>query len=347
MWVLTIIIATFTSPAPSVQLDPVFPTNSRSWELTDALSQLHDGETTLERQVACMRLEKLGPVASDALRRAAIYDCSPEVRAQANSALVNLNPLTRDAFSASTEPAPAQPASSILADVRTSIHSWRGFRFVLARGRQALLDEALQMNINLLQHGNPGDRADAAFRLAHIRPMASPALPALVRALSDPNEHVRQAARDAIFVDANSFPVDLFLSLLSDPDPMVRRSAMNLMTQFAPEDPHFMQLMHPAPTRESLLTDLRSQSVERRLKTAIYISDSRLIPQPVAAALLRAVKSGDFVAREGLVLGIERAWANGGEIEAVLKKIQDDDINLTNRAFASAARRAITSIKPD
>ena len=105
--------------------------------------------------------------------------------------------------------------------------------------------------------------------------------------------------------------------------------------------------MHPARTHESLLANLRSPYPERRTEAAAYLSQNHIIPPPVAAALLRAVQAGDFVAREGLVLGIERAWADGGEIETVLKTIQDDDPDHTNRAFASAARRAITSIKPD
>jgi hypothetical protein len=77
------------------------------------------------------------------------------------------------------------------------------------------------------------------------------------------------------------------------------------------------------------------------------MSENQILPSSVAAALMKAVQSGDFVARQGLVLGIERAWADGGEVEAVLKIIQDDDPDPTNRAYASAARRAITSIKPD
>ena len=105
--------------------------------------------------------------------------------------------------------------------------------------------------------------------------------------------------------------------------------------------------MHPARTHESLLANLRSPYPERRTEAAAYLSQNHIIPPPVAAALLRAVQAGDFVAREGLVLGIERAWADGGEVEAVLTTIQNDDPDNTNRAFASAARRAITSIKPD
>src|SRR5258706_9610371 len=106
--------------------------------------------------------------------------------------------------------------------------------------------------------------------------------------------------------------------------------------------------MHPAPSRESLLAQLRSQLPEQRVQSAASLAEQKLIPHPVAAALLKAARTGDFVAREGLVLGIERAWADGREIELTLKDIQDADPDPAHRAYAGAARRAIlTSIEPD
>jgi hypothetical protein len=53
------------------------------------------------------------------------------------------------------------------------------------------------------------------------------------------------------------------------------------------------------------------------------------------------VDSGDFVLREGLALGIERAWANAEPIEAALRSTAAHDQVAANRTYAKAALRAI------
>jgi hypothetical protein len=346
---LIILHSTAATTAPATQPTPAFPTNSFNWQLTDALFELRDPRSTpLERQVARARLEKLGPRAIPAVRRVANDGPSPEVRALAQSALAYLYGFTLDVDGDDTNNTPARtPALSLFDQIRTSGEAVQRLQYLLSFAKDDLLNEALKRNIELLDHGAPGDRLDAADRLSHIRPFASAALPALIRTLNDSNSLVRDAAFNAIAEDAASAPIDTFLTLLNDRDPALSHGAIRALHRFAPDDPRFLQFMHPAPSRESLLAQLRSQLPEQRVQSAAYLAGQKLIPHPVAAALLKAARTGDFVAREGLVLGIERAWADGREVDAALKTIQDDDPNPTNRAYAGAARRAIASIDPN
>jgi hypothetical protein len=334
---LLILLATIAA-TPACEHDPqaVFPAKSKNWELADAVAELRDPRSTaLERQVARERLEGLGTFALPALRRVAVLDVSWEVRALAMSAITAIR-----AFPVQPDGA-ADPDRIIITPQDVAVH----LRTFLVLGRSNLLEEALQWNIDLLERGSADDRQNAANRLACIRPLASPALPALVRALNDPL--VRDAAANAICADSASAPVERLVTLLDDHDSAIRSGAIRGLLRFAPHDPRFTAVMHPQRTRDSLLGNLRSPYPERRIEAATYMSENQILPSSVAAALMKAVQSGDFVARQGLVLGIERAWADGGEVEAVLKIIQDDDPDPTNRAYASAARRAITSIKPD
>ena len=69
-----------------------------------------------------------------------------------------------------------------------------------------------------------------------------------------------------------------------------------------------------------------------------YLANEELVPKRVATALIQAVRTGDFIARQGLVLGIERAWADGAEVEISLRSIQEEDPDPTHRTYAGAAR---------
>ena len=334
---LLLLLATIAATPPRVH-DPhtLFPIKSRNWELADAVAELRDPRSTpLERQVARERLERLGTFALPALRRVAVLDVSWDVRSLAISAIADIR-----AF-------PGQPdAAADPVETTFAVQGVTGqVRALLIQARSILLEEALQWNIDLLERGSAPDRQAAADRLACIRPFAAPAQPAQVRALNDPDAAVRNAAANAICAEGASPPVERLVTMLEDRDGAIRAGAMRGLLRFAPHDPRFTAVMHPPRTRDSLLADLRSPYPERRIEAATYMSENRIIPAPVATALMKAVQSGDFVAREGLVLGIERAWKNDGEVEVVLKSIQDNDPDQTNRAFAGAARRAITSIK--
>jgi hypothetical protein len=346
LFLLSSIAATST---PAAQYTPVFPTNSVYWQLTDAIAELRDPRSTpLERQVARLRLEQMGFRAVPAVRRVAEYNPSPEVRAIAQATLAYLYGFTLDIGGGDdSEIAEGAPGSSPFA-FQTPDDAMRQLRFFIAQAKFELVEEALRQNIDFLERGSPGDRFDAPERLSNNRPLASAALPALVRTLNDPNSLVRDAALFAISADAAAAPIDQFLQFLTGPDRALSQGAMCALERFAPDDPRFLQFLHPAPSHESLLAQLRSQLPEQRVQGAAYIADQKLIPDPVAAALLNAARSGDFVAREGLVLGIERAWADGRDIEPTLRDIQAGDPDPTRRAYAGAARRAImSSNKPD
>src|SRR5712671_6771131 len=74
---------------------PVVPQDTRAWRLADALDELFDERSTpLARRVACARLMEMG--AGDwALRLAANYDPSPEVRAAAWESVQIVGKLTK------------------------------------------------------------------------------------------------------------------------------------------------------------------------------------------------------------------------------------------------------------
>jgi hypothetical protein len=97
-------------------------------------------------------------------------------------------------------------------------------------------------------------------------------------------------------------------------------------------------------TREGLagaLADLRSDDPVARKRGAQRLITSNALPPGVSAALGRAVDSRDFVVREGLALGIGRAWEEGRPIEAVLRTAAAEDREAVNRTYAKAALRAL------
>jgi HEAT repeat protein len=214
----------------------------------------------------------------------------------------------------------------------------------LSQAIPGIIEDAIRVNIELLEHGATRDRLLAAKRLALVRPFAYRAFRPLVRALTDRDAAVREAAAAALSSDSASAPIDRLIALLSDPDPNLRAGALRALRRFALENPDFTLAMHPQPTRESIISELRSDLPERRVASASYLADEHLIPTAVAAALLRACSGGDFVAREGLVLGIERSWNDGVEVDAALKTLGERDPDPTRRAYAKAALKAIASI---
>lgn len=88
------------------------------------------------------------------------------------------------------------------------------------------------------------------------------------------------------------------------------------------------------------LVDLRNDSSAARQAAAIRLDREEVLEKRISNALIKAVISGDFAAREGLVMGIERAWKEEIGVEAALKQIATEE-DPTKRAFAKAALRAI------
>ena len=63
---------------------------------------------------------------------------------------------------------------------------------------------------------------------------------------------------------------------------------------------------------------------------------------PAWSAMLKdAIEQRDYVIREGLLLGIERAWARDSEVIPALEELKDSETDQARRAYARAALKAI------
>jgi hypothetical protein len=173
-------------------------------------------------------------------------------------------------------------------------------------------------------------------------------LPAWSAMLKDPRREVRglalvQLGRMGAFARFANTPT---LTLLEDKDPAIRRMAAATLSAIDPDNPRIVQRTYTQPTNEQiafLLPRLRSPSQTIRIEAAHEISEKHLLPKPVAAALVRAIEQGDFVTREGLVLGIERAWPDQLEVEAVLNELSAKENNQARHANIKGALKAIAS----
>jgi len=317
---LVVIIAIALNPAAGVgpgRGSQLFPVDTPAWREADALAQLaNPNATPLEREVARPQLERFG--LSGPARVAGVH--IPEIWSVFH---------IRESVAISLD-----EAEAALADVP--------YRLATE------LRLAVEANVNELASNLPSERLAAARRLAHVRQLASSALLHLIRYAGSDDAEFRDAALTAIAepdTPARSLPIDLLVSLLDDNDPTLRAGAMRTLQRFAPDDPRYTRAMHPPPSRAALLADLRSPRPERRVAAAAYLADANLLPPPVAAALLRSARAGDFAAREGLVIGIESAWRLGGDVEETLKGVTDRDRDPARRTCAKAALAAIASAR--
>lgn len=125
--------------------------------------------------------------------------------------------------------------------------------------------------------------------------------------------------------------------LCDDPDTGIAQLASQALQQIEP--------FKPGPNRqrelEPLLTKLRDPSPEVRKSAAFKLDQEQALENHVASALIKSVARGDFAAREGLVLGIERAWKLQTSVEAALKEVAAKDDDAVRRAYAKAALRAL------
>jgi len=90
-----------------------------------------------------------------------------------------------------------------------------------------------------------------------------------------------------------------------------------------------------------VLRDLRSEDAGTRVRAAQRVRHLKLDEPAVAAALVRVVESGDFAAREGLVLGLERAYEFDSRTVDVLRGLADSSQDGRIRAYVRAALREI------
>jgi len=120
--------------------------------------------------------------------------------------------------------------------------------------------------------------------------------------------------------------------LLRDRDADVRRSAALLL-----DTPQ----AHARVRVPDLLERIKSGSVGDRQVAARQLNELAIEPATVTAALVHAVDTGDFAARQGLVAALESANFSNQDPLEVLKQIAGETESSTARAYARAALRQL------
>ena len=231
--------------------------------------------------------------------------------------------------------------------------------------------------VALLSRGDAQSQGLALVQLGRMGPAAKPAVPVILRLLelgrAAPElsvlgtgfgvtlSGVRQAAGvqilaadalRAIGPDARE-AAGVLVAVAEDAgaDDAVRGAARRALGRIAPGDERAVALRLSSGGVAEIelrmaLEELRRNDPAARRRGVRRLVDSRALPAHVAAALERAVESGDFLSREGLVLGMERAWARGRPIEEVLRAAAASAGEPPeNRTYARAALRAL-EVKP-
>jgi hypothetical protein len=95
----------------------------------------------------------------------------------------------------------------------------------------------------------------------------------------------------------------------------------------------------------SLLRELRSDNIERRMIAARQLDELGVEPKEITAALLRAVDRRDMPAREGLVAALEIAHAQRKTTLEMLAQAAGQEANSTSRVYARAALREVLAAR--
>jgi len=225
----------------------------------------------------------------------------------------------------------------------------------------------------MLKDPRPEVRGLALSQVEQLGPRARLALETIISLLQDRDPAIRRMSATALGTlgPLAKDALNPLLVLRNDTDPDVREQSLIAARHIAPDDPRIAkavhQLMrdpnlavrdraraqvpilqgHQRPDPAVLIEQLRSQNPLTRRLAAKTIADEAMVPDVIAAALVKAVDQGDFAVREGLVQGIEQAWAAEIEVDVALKKSQDFESNPAKRAYAKAALRAVTSIEKE
>jgi len=348
MWFAMIMALCSFPPAPDPQANKTFPANTREWQINDAFDELLD-RSPVARNVAVLRLKELGFQATARDHPLFITELFAFKNKLPDPA-TNAHPRKIKNWACLSDLRWDTPVR-VFEAIPTPLQAWRRLGISLSTAVYDLRGD-IAVNLKLLRHyvGIELFKArcvDAANHFARQRLFASEALPDLIRAVNDPSPIVRAAAQRALCEPGTPLPVELYLSLLTDSDPELRTGALRMLYAYAPNDPRFVQFHPDPPARQAILAGLRSDKPEQRVRSATHLAEEHLVPKPVADALVKAVSSGDFVVRQGLILGIDRAWADGKEVETMLQTIQQHDPDPAQRTYAKAALRAIASGKDD
>jgi len=94
-----------------------------------------------------------------------------------------------------------------------------------------------------------------------------------------------------------------------------------------------------------LISDIRSNTLATRQRAARQLDELGIEPKEITSALVRAVESGNFAAREGLIAALDAANSSGKNPLDLLNQLaKADDADAKPRAYARAALR---EIKPE
>ena len=159
----------------------------------------------------------------------------------------------------------------------------------------------------------------------------------LIEPLKTGNPAVRRAAARVLAVIGvkDDAVRSALIPMLRNPDAVTRMAAAEAIN--TPE-------AHARARVPDLLSDVRSNSLSTRQLAARQFDELRIEPREVTAALIRAVESGDFAARQGLIAALELANSSGQNPLDVLNQIAAAD-NAAPRAYAKAALRQIQALK--
>lgn len=219
-------------------------------------------------------------------------------------------------------------SSSQPGEVLRSLHLLRQFGIDYHELRPQIESAALSADREL--------RAEASVALVSMGEAGVPGLLAMLETNDDDRRGLALAQLGSMgkLARAATGPIR---KLCDDPHTGIAQLAGEALQQIEP--------FKPAPNRqrelEPLLTRLRDPSPEVRKSAAFKLDQEQVLESPVASALIKSVARGDFAAREGLVLGIERAWKVQTSVETALKEVAAKDGDAVRRAYAKAALRAL------
>lgn len=161
--------------------------------------------------------------------------------------------------------------------------------------------------VSMLENGDEGARQLALLQLGTLGTTAAAATKPVRKACDDSDRQIAQMASNTLR------RLDPFR-----PDP-IRQAELS---------PWVTLLKDPLPAN-------RQEAARRLYKEGV-------LEKAVSEALLKAVMAGDFAAREGLVMGIERAWKLEISVESTLRTIAAEE-DSTRRALANSGLRAIAA----
>jgi hypothetical protein len=94
-------------------------------------------------------------------------------------------------------------------------------------------------------------------------------------------------------------------------------------------------------TMADVLADLRAPDPMTRSAAARRLESLDVAPPELTEALIRAVDARDLASREGLLIGIERAYFESADAITILRTLAASEGDPARRAYARAALREV------